>query len=121
MAELQAVNPTADATELISAICGDANWLQEVEYSLVFRFALTSPFALVIQSIRFDHATSGWLHLFQRGNRLVNSPKEKNSNSNNNNKMMIIAFLVCFTLVILSSTLKSMYLYLHFLLCVYIM
>ena len=30
VAELQTLNPTADATELISAICGDAGWLQEV-------------------------------------------------------------------------------------------
>ena len=30
VAELQALNPTADATELISAICGDSAWLQEV-------------------------------------------------------------------------------------------
>ncbi|CAF4576414.1 unnamed protein product [Rotaria socialis] len=30
VAELQALNPTADATELISAICGDSAWLQEL-------------------------------------------------------------------------------------------
>ncbi len=30
VAELQALNPTAEATELISAICGDTPWLQEV-------------------------------------------------------------------------------------------
>ncbi|CAF2745962.1 unnamed protein product [Rotaria sp. Silwood2] len=30
VAELQALNPTADATELISAICGDTTWLQEL-------------------------------------------------------------------------------------------
>jgi hypothetical protein len=30
VAELLTLNPTADATELISAICGDATWLQEV-------------------------------------------------------------------------------------------
>ncbi|UJR20788.1 hypothetical protein I4U23_023901 [Adineta vaga] len=30
VAELQALNPTADATELISAICGDSTWLQEL-------------------------------------------------------------------------------------------
>ncbi|CAF4371683.1 unnamed protein product, partial [Adineta steineri] len=29
VAELQALNPTADATELISAICSDTTWLQE--------------------------------------------------------------------------------------------
>lgn len=30
VAELQALNPTAEPTELISAICGDTHWLQEV-------------------------------------------------------------------------------------------
>ncbi|CAF1372029.1 unnamed protein product [Adineta steineri] len=30
VAELQALNPTADATELISAICSDTTWLQEL-------------------------------------------------------------------------------------------
>lgn len=30
--ELQTANPTADATELISAICGDTAWLQEVKF-----------------------------------------------------------------------------------------
>ena len=33
--ELQTANPTADATELISAICGDTAWLQEVKFHLL--------------------------------------------------------------------------------------
>lgn len=32
--ELQTAHPTADATELISAICGDTAWLQEVRSHL---------------------------------------------------------------------------------------
>ncbi len=38
VAELQALNPTAEATELISAICGDTAWLQEVKF--IFRLKL---------------------------------------------------------------------------------
>jgi hypothetical protein len=30
VAQLQTLNPTADATELISAICGESAWLQEL-------------------------------------------------------------------------------------------
>ncbi|CAF4876593.1 unnamed protein product, partial [Rotaria sp. Silwood1] len=47
--ELQALNPTADATELISAICGDTTWLQELfeRFDLIMQQADTYIFSNV--------------------------------------------------------------------------
>ncbi|UJR28796.1 hypothetical protein I4U23_010021 [Adineta vaga] len=49
VAELQALNPTADATELISAICGDTAWLQELfdRFDSIMRQADTYIFSNV--------------------------------------------------------------------------
>ncbi|CAF4550924.1 unnamed protein product [Rotaria sp. Silwood1] len=49
VAELQALNPTADATELISAICGDTTWLQELfeRFDLIMQQADTYIFSNV--------------------------------------------------------------------------
>ena len=54
VAELQALNPTAEPTELISAICGDTHWLQEVREEKRIENELFSliSFSFSIDSLR---------------------------------------------------------------------
>ena len=57
-ASLQNANPTAEITELISAICGYGNWLQEVFECLSKNETVCFVFFLVIRSIRSNNTSS---------------------------------------------------------------